>query len=83
MFADWLDTFVDEKGLDVDHYFEVKSPEGSFWNVNLIPLECVLEAAKASPANVQDQIKGVIVGIDFVDGNVMHFFEFLAKDMAL
>ena len=82
-FATWLDTFVDEKELDLNHFFEVKGPEGSFWDVNLIPLECVLEAVKAAPAQTQEDIKTIIVKIDHINGDVMHFFEFVAKDMAL
>jgi hypothetical protein len=79
-FTEWLDTFVSEKELDRDHYFEVQGPE---WGLNLIPLGCVLEALKGAPAQVQADVKTILVEVDRLDGNVMHFFEFVAKDMAL
>ncbi|WP_071288722.1 hypothetical protein [Mycolicibacterium llatzerense] len=78
-FSRWLDTFVDEKGLNTDHRFNVEGPE---WGWNSIPLSSVIEAAKQSAANEQAQIKSTLVEADYRNSDPMHFFEHLAKGMA-
>lgn len=78
-FTTWLDTFVDEKGLDREHIFTV---EGPTWGDNLIPLQCVIDvAAQASPAD-QSKIEDTLVKIDILNGDPMHFFEYIAKGIA-
>lgn len=80
-FATWLDTFVSEKGLDVDHVFEIKTDD--FWETHFITLEIVLWQAKENAsAAEQKQIKDIIVQIDFRNGDVMHFFNHLATGLA-
>ena len=78
-FATWLDTFVEEKGLDTDHVFTVPGPR---WGDNLIPLSVVLREAKATGSAEQKAIKDMLVKIDFRNGNVMLYFEHLAKALA-
>jgi len=78
-FTTWLDTFVDEKGLDREHVFTV---EGPLWDDNFIPLQCVLDmVAQASPAN-QSKVKDTLVKIDVLNGDAMHFFGYLARGIA-
>lgn len=79
-FSKWLNTFVDEKGLDRDHVFEVNGSEE--WGTNYIPLECVLEACMIVHKDDQSKIKDQLIHIDFRNGNVMDFFEYLAKGLA-
>jgi len=78
-FAKWLDTFVEEKGLDREQSFEV---EGPVWGTNWIPLEVVIEHMKIASKQEQQQIKEIIVKIDFKNGDVMHFFKHLAGALA-
>lgn len=78
-FATWLDTFVEEKGLNVDHVFTVPGPR---WGDNSIPLSVVLREAKATGSAEQKAIKDMLVKIDFRNGNVMLYFEHLAKALA-
>lgn len=78
-FASWLDTFVDEKGLDREHTFTV---EGPVWGENIIPLQCVIDTARQATAGEQTKIKEILVRIDFANGDAMHFFAHLAKGMA-
>ena len=78
-FSSWLDTFVEEKGLDTQHRFDVEGPE---WGWNSIPLSSVIEAAKQSAANEQAQIKSRLVEGDYRNADPMHFFEHLAKGLA-
>lgn len=78
-FTAWLDTFVDEKGLDREHVFTV---EGPLWGDNFIPLQCVLDmVAQACPSD-QSKVKDTLVKIDVLNGDAMHFFAYLAKGIA-
>lgn len=78
-FAQWLDTFVQEKNLDTEHIFEVEGDGGA----NYIPLGCVIEQIKVFSDALQANVKRNIVKIDFANGDVLHFFEHIAKRMAL
>lgn len=78
-FKTWLDTFVDEKGLNREHLFTV---EGREWGENIIPLQCVIDMAGQATYYEQTKIKEILVRIDFANGNPMHFFAHLAKGVA-
>lgn len=78
-FANWLDTLVDEKGLDHEHLFEKTAADGT---LNVIPLGVVLDTIKVAPAAEQKAIKTVLVKIDFLNGDVLHFFDHLAGALA-
>ena len=77
-FTQWLDTFVEEKGIYPEKSFEVTGPSG--WN--LIPVGCVIEAIKGAPSHEQAAIKTTLVKIDFLNGDVYHFFNHLAGAIA-
>lgn len=79
-FSTWLDTFVSEKGLDTEHVFTVDTDD--FWGQHIIPLAVVLEHLKMASPTDQAQAKNIIVKIDFMNGDVMHFFTHLAKGVA-
>lgn len=76
-FPTWLDTFVEEKGLDLHHVFTVKTDD--FWQTHIVPLDVVLEAAKHTTPGQQAEIKNMLVRIDLVNAEVMPFFKFLAQ----
>ncbi len=78
-FDKWLDTLIEEKGFDTDHIFEVDGPSGENW----IPLELLLEAIKAAPANEQAGIKSVIVKLDFMNRDIMDYFRRLCGAIAV
>lgn len=78
-FTKWLNTFVEEKGLFTDQMISVEGASG----VNMIPLECLLDAIKSAPKHEQNSIKMTLVKIDFMNGDVMHFFRHLAKAIAI
>ena len=75
----WLNTLVEEKELDVDHTFEVEGASGP----NFIPLAVVIEHIKIATKREQDEIKNTLVLIDFANGDMMHFFNYLAKAIAI
>lgn len=78
-FETWLRTFIDEKGIDAEHVLDVTGPSGH----NAIPVGCLVEAMLAAPAHEQAAIKTTLVKIDFVNGDVLHFFRHLARAIAL
>lgn len=72
-FQKWFETFMEEKQLDSKVY-EVEHNG----DLHMIETEKVAELIlKALPAE-QAQIKNTIVKIDFMNGNVHHFFNHLA-----
>lgn len=77
-FISWIDTFVEEKGLDTEQLLEVEGPSG----LNLIPLVQVIRAIKRAPESEQDSIKDTLVKIDFKSGDSVHFFTHLAGALA-
>lgn len=77
-FNKWLDTFISEKSINLEHTFQVEGPSGT----NFIPVGCVVEQIKAFPAEIQKHTRFKIIKIDFANGNVLHFFEYIAKRMA-
>lgn len=78
-FNKWLDTFIEEKELDLEFYFEVNGPE---WGNNMIPLGAVVEMLKAMPKDVKEKAKFAIIRDDFKNKNPLEFFEYVAAGMA-
>ena len=78
-FPKWFETFLDEKGTDLEQVVTVDGPSGA----NHIPVQCVVDAILAAPATEQAGIKTMIVKIDFVNGNVVDYFQHLAQAIAI
>lgn len=78
-FEKWLDTFIEEKGLDLEHTFEIEGPLG----LNMIPLGNVVQAMKITHPDEQKAIKAMVVKIDFANGDVLDYFKHLARAIAL
>lgn len=78
-FATWLDTFLEEKGIQLDQPFTVEGKSGP----NFMEVSHVVEAMKAAPAQEQNAIKTTFVKIDFMNGDCMHFIKHLAKAIAI
>lgn len=78
-FAHWLDTFVDEKGLDREHLIEADGPSGT----NIIPLDVLLAHFKRATPGDQAGIKAAVVRIDFMNGDILHFFRHVAGAIAI
>lgn len=78
-FCNWLEKFVEEKGIDLEHEFEVQGKEA----VNFIPVGVIIDHIKITTPAEQSQIKDIIVGIDVINGDIYHFLEYLAKAIAV
>ena len=72
-------TLLSEKGISTEHTFEIKS-EGMFGN-HFVPIEVVIEFILSLDRPTQEQIVKTLVMIDFKNGNVLHFLEYITKGM--
>ncbi|OHU47158.1 hypothetical protein BKG82_26230 [Mycobacteroides chelonae] len=79
-FAQWLDAFVEEKGLNLDQHFEKIGPSGQ---LNVIPLANVIQAMKITDKSEQAQIKSALVRLDFRNADVMDYFDHLSGALAI
>ena len=79
-FNRWIDTFLDEKGIDGEEVLEVEAPDGT---ENCIPVGCLVDAFKGTTAAEQRAIKSTLVKIDFVNGDVRHYLRHLARAIAV
>lgn len=77
-FNKWLDTFIDEKGIDTNQIVEVKTEN----NTHFFEIGNIIENIKATTREEQEQIKDMIVKIDFHNGDVIDYFSHLAKALA-
>lgn len=74
MFDNWLDTFIEEKEIP---YANFKIEHAG--NTHYIDNDQVIELMKQSTVQEQQQIKNIMVMIDFKNGDINHFLEHLAK----
>ncbi len=78
-FNTWIDALLSEKGIDPDDTIEVDGASG--WN--LMPISAVIDAIKATSKSERDQIKTMLVRIDFHNGDVKHYIQHLAQAIAI
>jgi hypothetical protein len=51
--------------------------------MNYIPLNCLIDAIKNTSNNEQNNIKSMLVKIDFYHKDVLHYFKHLAQAIAI
>lgn len=78
IFNNWLDTFIEEKGIDLKQILEVKT-EG---NTHYFEVGNIIENIKATEPEEQEEIKKTIIKIDFYNGDVVDYFKHLAQAIA-
>jgi hypothetical protein len=78
-FTKWINTFIAEKGIDRESRLEVEGPSGT----NSIPVGILIDAMVSAPGHEQAGIKTMVVRIDFVNGDVLHYFTHLAQALAI
>lgn len=77
-FAQWIDTLVEEKGIDTMMPFSVETER----TTHLMTYSTVIEAAKNAPTRERNAIKTNLVKIDFANGSITHYLRHLAKGLA-
>jgi hypothetical protein len=76
----YLNNLISEKAnIDMESMIEVEGESG----LNMIPLGCLVESILAASSNEQKAIRNMLVKIDFMNGNVMHYFRHLAQAIAI
>ncbi len=78
-FDHWLDTFLSEKGLDLEGEFEFEL-DGQ---THVMPYAVVIEAMHGCPASEKKGIKNMLVKIDFANGDVLDYLRHLGKGLAI
>ncbi|MCW5520189.1 hypothetical protein J1N09_10095 [Aureitalea sp. L0-47] len=75
----YLTRLLSEKGIPMDHSFLI--PSDSPFGNHLIPMDVVIEFISCLDLETQLQIKWRLVKIDFNNGDILHFLEYLCKGM--
>ena len=78
-FNRWFETFLDEKGIDLEEGFTVNGPSGPNHMQYVHVVQTIVEHA---PASEQRAIKTALVRIDFQNGDVRHYLRHLAQAIA-
>ena len=78
IFNSWLDTFIEEKGIDLGQILEVKTDK----NTHYFEVGNIIENIKATTPKEQEEIKNMIIKIDFYNGDVVDYFKHLAQALA-
>lgn len=73
-FNKWLDTFIEEKEIDLEQTFEIET--SATWH--LMPVGVVIEHIKIAPVHEQQAIKHMLVKLDFYNANIVDYFKHLA-----
>ena len=77
-FNKWLDTFIEEKGIDLEQVIEIKTEN----NTHYFEVGNIIANIKATTPEEQAGIKDMIVEIDFHNGDVVDYFRHLAQALA-
>jgi hypothetical protein len=76
----YLNNLINEKSnISLETIIEV---EGKEWGTNFIPLQCVVDYICQADNQTQKTIKNNLVKIDFYNGDIMHFFTYIAEFLA-
>jgi len=78
-FRNYLTLLLKEKGISLQHTFEI--PSDSLFGNHFVPMEVLLEFIESLDNQTQSKIKETLVLIDFKNGNVLHYMEYITKGM--
>lgn len=78
-FNQWIDLFLLEKDIDSEEVLQVEGLLGP----NFIPVGSLVESLKGTNAKNQNQIRSIMIRIDFQNGDVRSLLRHLAKAIAL
>ena len=75
----YFDAFFSEKDL-AEKIYDVNSANGT---PNVIPTSAVIAAIKSTQGNEAKQIQSDLRQIDFYNGDVHHYLEYIAQGLAV
>lgn len=76
---DYLHTLLTEKGISDEHIFTIKSD--SLYGNHIVPLDVLIEFIENLDPITQGKIRETLVKIDFRNGSILQYLEFLTKGM--
>ncbi len=79
IFSTYVSRLLTEKGISTEYTLEIPS-DGLFGN-HFVPLSVVIEFIESLDVQTQHHIKETLIRIDFSNGNILHYLEFLTKGM--
>ena len=81
IFNDWIDTLLSEKGIDQDQVLTI--PSDGIFGDNIMSVQVVIDAIKSTTKQEQKAIQKMLVKIDFMNGDIMHYIKHLAQAIAI
>lgn len=75
MFETWLDTLIEEKGIDLEDTFEFEL--NGMWH--LMPYGVVVESMKNADPSMQVLCRNTLVKIDVANGDIKHFLRHMGQ----
>ena len=82
-FIEWFEMFIEEKNLENVVYmtkFELDEEDMGI-DVIHIDTEMIIETIKKTSQEQQKQIQEILIKIDFMNGDIHHFFNHLANGL--
>lgn len=70
----FIEKMLEEKGIDIEQDIELEGHIG-------LTVQMVIDFACSMPKAVQAQVRNTLSRIDFMNGDVMHFINHMAKGM--
>ena len=77
-FNKWLDTFIEEKGIDLNNVVEITTNT----KTHFFEIGNIVEHIKTTTQEEQRAIKDMMIKIDFHNGDIIDYFKHLAKALA-
>jgi hypothetical protein len=75
----YLRTLLNEKGISEEYVFTLDTDD--FWGHHIVQMEVVIEFISNLDPKTQNQIKDTLVKIDFMNGDILHYLEFITRKM--
>lgn len=75
----YLKTLLYEKGISMDHSFLI--PSDNIFGNHIVPLDVVVEFVSSLDLDTQLNIKWTLVKIDFNNGDILSYLEYICKGM--
>ena len=76
----YLNTLLNEKGISTETVLEA---QGFEWGTNFITVSAVVDFIDSLDAINKANVKAKFIRIDFLNGDIMHFMNYIAKGMAI
>jgi hypothetical protein len=75
----YLNTLLNEKGISMDHSFVI--PSDSPFGNHIVPVDVIVEFISSLDLDTQLHIRWTLVKIDFENGNILQYLEYICKGM--